>query len=432
MKDPARIEILSTLEELAKREEVEAIKSLAQNYFWSSNWDMPWDEAVASETPAIRGRPLMCLYQAVAEWLGETEATLERSAAGSSYKIRSPESIKRNRRVSPLDLGFLLAAVAFASGFRVQLLRPRNGGSDPLIAVLPHGGAKNRTGVRATLDLAGPSSSAIMLAVTPLVHAIPNDRLGRERYWLARKKACEEAIESYFSSDLGWNAIAELRDWLRKAVFQVLRPDGQCNGTGFFVSGEGVGVTCYHVLFLDDKYERGLFDEHGILRIRIGGKDYHAQFCRDWSNPSEDVAVVRLLHCPPGVEPLPLRGEALPGVKVLCHGFRDPSINPEGEPFECEISQTCPKARVYFEDGTTQEVLLVRGAWLGPGLSGSPVVSERTGCVLGIETGRSGGWSYDATGQRIEHPETGYAVPIEKLTETWRDCPVNAPSFVLV
>jgi len=68
LKDPYRIELLTLLQRICQEPLIQDLKSKGfQDY--KSRHPMPWDDAVIAAQQASRNRPLICIYQAVAEWL---------------------------------------------------------------------------------------------------------------------------------------------------------------------------------------------------------------------------------------------------------------------------------------------------------------------------------------------------------------------------
>ncbi|MFE7042339.1 trypsin-like peptidase domain-containing protein [Streptomyces atratus] len=164
------------------------------------------------------------------------------------------------------------------------------------------------------------------------------------------------------------------------SVVQVLSVDGGVAGAGFLV-GEGVVVTCAHVMRAAGR-EPGGRVELAFPHLPGAPRVWGAVPAEQWREPkAEDIAFVELDSVPPGVRALPLgSGAGCQGHGVSSFGF--PAQAPPGGHFGYGT------AGDLLPDSTGTGVLLqLSGAnELTTGFSGGPVVDGVSGLVIGMVT----------------------------------------------
>ncbi|MFJ4189393.1 trypsin-like peptidase domain-containing protein [Kitasatospora sp. NPDC089509] len=191
------------------------------------------------------------------------------------------------------------------------------------------------------------------------------------------------------------------------AVAQIRDGAGAVVGAGFLVAADLL-VTCAHVME-DGGYGPGA--EVGLVFPRAPGTPRTTGFVLDraWRDPQEqDIALVRLSHPLPDIDPLPLGSAAgCGGHRVLSFGF--PQQAPRGGHFGFA------KAGGLLPAGdSVGDLLQLTGANdLTTGFSGGPVLDETTGLVVGMLTAITAPDGHDR-GLGI-----AYATPTAVLREVW-------------
>ncbi|MGK7873694.1 MAG: trypsin-like peptidase domain-containing protein [Xenococcaceae cyanobacterium] len=73
-------------------------------------------------------------------------------------------------------------------------------------------------------------------------------------------------------------------DQLRESMVKILKSDrGDTAGSGFIIRSDGYLITCHHVIYLLD-----------ALQVEYQGKRYEAQWCKEYSNPEVDIAILKI------------------------------------------------------------------------------------------------------------------------------------------
>ncbi|WP_406384124.1 trypsin-like peptidase domain-containing protein [Streptomyces sp. NBC_01618] len=189
------------------------------------------------------------------------------------------------------------------------------------------------------------------------------------------------------------------------SVVQVLAADGEVAGAGF-LAGEGVVVTCAHVVRAAGQGPDGRVElafPHLPSAPRVWGEVPAEQ----WRKPeAEDIAFVELNSVPAGVRALSLgSGAGCQGHRVSSFGF--PTQAPPGGHFGYGT------AGDLLPDSTgTGELLQLSGAnSLTTGFSGGPVVDGATGLVIGMVT------SITTPDAHLRGLGIAYATPVDVLRQ---------------
>ncbi|MFD4652246.1 trypsin-like peptidase domain-containing protein [Streptomyces sp. NPDC058441] len=189
----------------------------------------------------------------------------------------------------------------------------------------------------------------------------------------------------------------------QSAVAQVLSPKGEVAGAAF-LAAEDVVFTCAHVV-RSAGYGPGDVVRLLFPRARGAPQAEGEVLAEPWRPPEdEDVAVIRLRDTPSAVHPLGVGAAAgSQGHRVRSYGF--PAQAPPGG---------------HFGYGTAGDLLggdrlQVISNDLTAGFSGTPLVDDVTGLVIGMVTAIAGR-DPNGRGQNI-----AYATPTETLRRLWPD-----------
>ncbi|MGW7594171.1 nSTAND1 domain-containing NTPase [Streptomyces rubiginosohelvolus] len=199
-----------------------------------------------------------------------------------------------------------------------------------------------------------------------------------------------------------------LESSLAESVAQILTDDGSVAGAGFLI-GEGIAVTCAHVVQAAGQAPGGnvrFVFPHLPYAPSVTGR----VLAGPWRAPeAEDVAVVQLETVPAGAQVL-LLGSASDcrGHRVSSFGF--PLQGPQGGHFGYgRAGDLLPDDRA----GTLLQ--LVEANDLTTGFSGAPLVDEVTGLAIGMVTSIT---SPDAHRRGVG---IAYGTPTEVLRAFWPD-----------
>ena len=415
---PPRLDTCSVMAELLAADAVTSIVSAAQRRYAGLNSSPPWSEVVRQKKTAIQKSMLICLYQALADWLkAKKVARRELGRATGSIGIRSPAKIQEERAATELDLAFLFAALAISQGYHASLMVVETGGAgDALLALT------------AEPDIRSAIESGIIhkLNFSPAFKKYRKDNRGSDCYYEA---SCHDLKkhDCYLQIPLESRAAGRRRfaPYLERAVFNVLTKNGIPNGTGFFVARDGHALTCHHVL--KDEKGRPVYDKKNRFTIRFLNKDYActAEWFPHYSHEKKDVAVVKVRVDQkrfPEFNTLPLGKDYIAGLKVCLRGFDRPDTYPTGSYYDAKISSIEKKTAATIseeEDNKPNEIRVIKkptknlikltdGTFV-PGMSGSPVVRMDTGRVFAVQRA----WD--------QINNWGLCIPVKTFLQAWRE-----------
>ncbi len=201
--------------------------------------------------------------------------------------------------------------------------------------------------------------------------------------------------------------------YCQTAVFHIGVETTSSSGTGFFVSEDGYALTCAHVVegateicanvICNDGYPVEGFEHFGVYDVPHFGKVVY-------QNDSLDIALLKMDDCVPSYLPIEQR-RLLPeiGEEVVVLGY----------PLGYEMPQTNkfgPNISLYkgyvssnqVKDGNSVTFLDID---VKSGNSGSPVISVKTGKVIGIISGIKVG------GRTALTEKMPYMIPIQHFLE---------------
>jgi hypothetical protein len=423
---PPRLDTCFVTAGLLAAEALPKIASSAQRRYAELNSSPTWSELVRQRQAAIQKTMLVCLYQAMADWVKKNNVV--RRAIGratDSISIRSPVKIRYERSATELDLTFLFAALAISQGYHASLMVPEAAGLAGAVLALA---------TEPDIQSAVESGTLHTLTFSQVFKKYRADFRGSDRYYEASCRGLEKN-ESYVMLPLESEVAARLRFplYLERAVFNILNRDGVPRGTGFFVTRDGYAFTCRHVL--RKKNKQPVYDKKNRFTIRFLGTDYEksaerfVQFYR-WRN---DIAVIRVKvdrEDFPEFNPLPLGNDYHAGLEACLRGFDRPNTYPLGSFYGADVSSIEKATAVnIYEEKSAQpndvEVLqtpskklvkLTDGTFV-PGLSGAPVIRMDTGRVFAVHRG----WD--------EAKNWGLCTPIEEFLKVWREYSPCWPDF---
>ncbi len=180
-----------------------------------------------------------------------------------------------------------------------------------------------------------------------------------------------------------------------QSVVAISFPDGRFNGTGFFISSDGYLLTCWHVI--------EPMDINSIhVRLPPNGTLVPALYI------THDVNLdIAILKTPGAIQHSVMLGSQFtPGDSGWSFGFK--CIEEfSGHPIHGIITGEAFRKR----DLGHLETLVLTHADIQAGMSGAPLLNERTGYVIGIITS-----AFADTG-------TGYATKISDIGTVWE--PIN-------
>ena len=155
----------------------------------------------------------------------------------------------------------------------------------------------------------------------------------------------------------------------------LIKPKGEPNGTGFFVTSDGYILTCYHVI-------RPAIRDSSIIPIESQQEPLEAELIEDLSSRDDslDFAVLKVLGQADRKFPcLPLGTEVGQGDPWCTLGF-ELTEQYHGVPNDGTIKGYATRS----DDRLMRDVILKSDNPLLGGLSGSPVFNKRIGRVVGV------------------------------------------------
>ncbi len=187
---------------------------------------------------------------------------------------------------------------------------------------------------------------------------------------------------------------------LAASCVAILGSDGRVVSPGFLTRGGWI-VTTAHVVQQAGSGPGGTLQVVYQASGKQGGASVQADYWRD--PEAEDLAALRPWDRPPEAVPLEVGPLAAPGGEFQVFGFKHADVGITGR---CEVTGR----------GTVRNrpVLQLRSADIGPGFSGSPVLSP-DGMAVGMVVA-----SYRQPEQDAAPPELAFALPAETLLQV---CP---------
>ncbi|MFI5526688.1 trypsin-like peptidase domain-containing protein, partial [Streptomyces platensis] len=191
------------------------------------------------------------------------------------------------------------------------------------------------------------------------------------------------------------------------SVVKVLTSDGGVAGAGFLVSDE-IALTCAHVVHAARQGPGGRVTV-AFPHIPDAPEVPARVLTEGWRGPEgDDLAVLRLEDVPADAGHMTLGPCAgTRGHRVVSYGF--PAQAPRGGHFGYGTSG----GRLPEADGTGRLLQLSQANDLTSGFSGSPVVDEMSGLVIGMVT------SITSPDTHLRGLGIAYATPTEVLREAW-------------
>ncbi len=167
---------------------------------------------------------------------------------------------------------------------------------------------------------------------------------------------------------------------LRSGIVRILNPSGKTVGTGFVVTDQLV-ATCAHVITLARSSPGGTVQLIYLVNQQQATAQVEADYWRDADQ--EDVAILRLTQpLPEEVNPLDLgTSRQLTGQPVHSFGF------PETKPIEGMIATGTIDGEMRDEKGYV--LLQLTSSQITNGFSGAPLLSDRTGRIVGMISART-------------------------------------------
>ncbi|MBM3302702.1 MAG: serine protease, partial [Deltaproteobacteria bacterium] len=192
---------------------------------------------------------------------------------------------------------------------------------------------------------------------------------------------------------------------LLSGIVGILSHNGTNIGTGFVVHGDGLVVTCSHVVQSEDEQkEKEPVPENVKIVFHHCGEERQAKVESQWWRPcdAEDVAVLRIEGELPGcVKALPL-GSSINSSGHEFEGFGYPKNYPGGLWGYGRLGN-------HVRDDAGHVLVQLRDAKeIVPGFSGAPVWDKSKNCVVGMVT------SY-AMPEAGRLQETAFAIPSETI-----------------
>ncbi|MGH8902826.1 MAG: trypsin-like peptidase domain-containing protein [Egibacteraceae bacterium] len=192
---------------------------------------------------------------------------------------------------------------------------------------------------------------------------------------------------------------------LTRSVVQVLNVHGRPAGIGFLV-GERLAVTCAHVLTGDGADDGAPVGPVTVVFAHLDGAAYTVRVDPQWWRGPDggDVAFLRLDEPAPGqAQPLTLGGsEGVRGHRVKTFGF------PLNAPGAGHYGYGVAGDQI-LGDGDVRLLQLTGCTEVTEGFSGSPVLDERTGLVIGMVN------SVSRPDRLARGQATAYVTPTETL-----------------
>jgi S1-C subfamily serine protease len=183
------------------------------------------------------------------------------------------------------------------------------------------------------------------------------------------------------------NTIPQIVSHAKQSIIEIgnIDPDGNLKsvGTGFFVSGDGLAITNYHVIKGASR----------IMGLSTSGANYLFERVF-FVAPHADLVVLKFYAVDVPYLRLGSSQSAVEGQHILVIG------NPGG--LQGTVSDGLISA--FREDRSYMQIT----APISPGSSGSPVLDDE-GTVIGV-----------AVSQMVEGQNLNFAIPVEKLEEAWR------------
>ncbi len=157
-------------------------------------------------------------------------------------------------------------------------------------------------------------------------------------------------------------SIDDISARVRGCAVQIIQEDG--GGTGFFIAPRLV-VTCAHVLFDDGQPVPSRIQSHGQSALVDFRSVLHAM--------DDDIALIATAWAQDVY--LPIDDDLRVGDRVYAWGFADDYPQGDSVTLEYEGPTRAQRPLLKFKDGQVR-----------PGMSGAPLLSQRTGAVCGIIT----------------------------------------------
>ena len=414
---PPRLDMCSVVAELLSADVVAEIVSNAKRSYEGLNASPPWSEIVVQKNVTIQKTMLICLYQAMADWLKATGVKCRAPGRKpTSVGIRSPATIRNEKAASVVDLALLFAAVAKSQQYHAFLMVPETAGIGDALLGLTAG-----PDTVSTIE----TGSIHTLNFSPAFKQYPGERRGSRRYYEAslndlNKHGC------YFMIRLESEDKTRIRfaDYLERAVFNILTRTGAPNGTGFFVDRDGHALTCHHVLKDPEKQPVCDANNHFTIRYLDTKCTNIAEWLPQFSNREKDVAVVKVMVDQggfPEFNTLPLATDYRPGLKACLRGFDRPETYPLGSFYYADVSSIEQETAVNiyeeasvpldesdgFRTPSRKLIKLTNGTFVY-GLSGAPLTRLDTGSVFAVQTA----WD--------QKKNWGLSIPIKTFMHVWR------------
>jgi|MudIll2142460700_1097286.scaffolds.fasta_scaffold12582_2 hypothetical protein len=423
---PPRLDTCFVTAGLLAAEALPKIASSAQRRYAELNSSPPWSELARQRQAAIQKTMLICLYQAMADWVKKNRVVRRTiGTATGSISIRSPVKIRHERSATELDLAFLFAALAISQGYHAALMVPEAAGMAGAVLALA-----------AEPDIQSAVESGFLhtLTFSQVFKKYRADFRGSDRYYEASCRGLEKN-ERYVMVPLESEAAAWLRFplYLEKAVFNILTRDGFPKGTGFFVTRDGYALTCNHVLKGTGNLK--VYDKKNRFSIRFLGNNYESSAERfpPFTKRKDDIAVIRVnvdREDFPGFNPLPLGNDYHAGLVACLRGFDRSDTYPLGSFYGADVSfiEKDTAVNIYEEKSAlandvevlqtpAKKLVKLTDGTFAPGLSGAPVVRMDTGRVFAVHRG----WD--------PSKNWGLCTPMQEFLKVWREYSPCWPDF---